>query len=206
MPTPSSLPTFYLGLDLGQASDFSALVVLETADEAPPRTYAGRHLQRWALHTSYVSIVRDVATLTKHLARQTDGRTSWLAVDGTGVGRAVVDLLRMESMPRVHLIPMTITSGLQESYDNGFWSVPKKNLVSITQVALQTGRLKIASALPEAATLQHELMNFEMKITTSGHDTYGAWRQGSHDDLVLGLSVALWVGERVWPTWEPIGT
>jgi hypothetical protein len=71
--------------------------------------------------------------------------------------------------------------------------VPKRELVSVAQVALQTGRLKIAASLAEAATLTNELMNFKVKISLeTAHDSYGAWREGTHDDLVLAL--ALWVG------------
>ncbi len=28
------------------------------------------------------------------------------------------------------------------------------------------------------------------------HDSYGAWREGTHDDLVLAVALALWAGER----------
>jgi hypothetical protein len=74
------------------------------------------------------------------------------------------------------------------------------------QVCLQAGRLKIASALPEAATLTKELQDFQMKITlATGHDSYGAWREGAHDDLVLALACALWCGERRWQRWAPVG-
>ncbi|MEJ7861626.1 MAG: hypothetical protein WKF90_08310 [Pyrinomonadaceae bacterium] len=31
-----------------------------------------------------------------------------------------------------------------------------------------------------------------MKINDSAHDTYGAWREGTHDDLVLAAALALW--------------
>ncbi len=58
---------------------------------------------------------------------------------------------------------------------------------------LQSGRLKIAPELPNAAILVQELQSFEVRITPSGHATYAAdWRQGTHDDLVLSLACALW--------------
>ena len=56
--------------------------------------------------------------------------------------------------------------------------------------------LKFAAAPPEARTLTAELLNFQAKITTAANDTYGAWRQGTHDDTVLGLAIALWFAER----------
>ena len=60
------------------------------------------------------------------------------------------------------------------------------------RAALQTRRLKIAPALPEAQTLISELQNFQAKITDTAYDSYGAWRENSHDDLVLSVALALW--------------
>jgi hypothetical protein len=203
-PSPSSLATYFLGLDLGQAQDYSAVCVLESADDQPPRTYAGRHLQRWALGTAYPDIAADVARLAERIAQQAQVRDVSLAVDATGVGRAVVDLLRRARMPHVRLIPILITGGDAVTKAAGFWHVPKRDLIGCVQVLLQTGRLKIAAALPEAATLTQELMNFQMKITTAGHETYGAWREGTHDDLVLGLACAVWAGERRFARFAPV--
>ena len=44
-------------------------------------------------------------------------------------------------------------------------------------------------------TLIQELSNFKVKITTKGNDTYEAWREGQHDDLVLSVALACWYGE-----------
>jgi CxxC motif-containing protein len=115
-------------------------------------------------------------------------------VDRTGVGGAVVDLLT-----EAHLSPIavTITGGDKVHRDSKTrYSVPKRELVGCLQVLLQTGRLKIASALPESEILVKELLNFQVKITASAHDTYGAWREGAHDDLVLAVALACWYGEQ----------
>ena len=34
----------------------------------------------------------------------------------------------------------------------------------------------------------NELLNFEVKITAAANDTCSAWREGTHDDLVLALN------------------
>jgi hypothetical protein len=35
-----------------------------------------------------------------------------------------------------------------------------------------------------------------MKIDlTTGHDSYGQWREGQHDDLVLAVALATWWAE-----------
>jgi hypothetical protein len=204
--TGSSSATFFLGLDLGQVSDHSALVVLQSTDRDPPRHYEGRLLYRWTLGTSYPDIARETARLASRVAQQPRAQEAWLAVDATGVGLPVVDMLQRERMPRVKMPPVMLTGGLTEHKTGRVWHVPKRNLVGVTQTALQTGRVKVPSGLPETATLTEELRNFQMKVSLgTGHDSYGAWREGTHDDLVLALACALWVGERRWPRFAAIG-
>ena len=48
-----------------------------------------------------------------------------------------------------------------------------------------------------AATLVQELLNFRVTIDPrTAHDSYAAWREGMHDDLVLAVAMACWWGER----------
>ncbi len=187
---------YFVGLDLGQASDFTALAVLErqprqAGTDAP--VFHCRHLQRWPLRTSYPAIVADVARMINSSQIQGFGNPV-LAVDATGVGAPVVDLFKRAQLP-ARLMPIQITGGDSISFDNGMTRVPKRDLVSVTQVALQSERLKIASELPEAATLVREMQNFHVKINIeTAHDSYGAWREGTHDDLILAVALALWTG------------
>ncbi len=121
-------------------------------------------------------------------------RDSVLVVDGTGVGKPVVDMLQERGLaPR----SITITGGDSVTHEGNGYRVPKRGLVATMQVLLQTERVKVAEELPEASLLVQELLNFQVKITTAGNDTYGVWREGQHDDLVLATAVALWFGERV---------
>src|SRR5262245_37956322 len=117
MPDPLPTLSYWLGLDLGQASDFSALSILESHDPQFPRRYQGRHLQRWPLQTPYPSIAKEVAALAEALALQHLPAPVWLAVDGTGIGAAVVDLLKREPMPHIQLVVILITGGDLESRD-----------------------------------------------------------------------------------------
>jgi hypothetical protein len=75
--------------------------------------------------------------------------------------------------------------------------VPKKELVSTLQVLLRTRRLEVAAALPEADTLAQEMASFKVKITVSANETFGAWSERDHDDLVLGVALACWLAEEV---------
>jgi hypothetical protein len=114
-----------------------------------------------------------------------------LAIDATGVGAPVVDLFKRERI-NATLAPIQIVAGANVSNDNGMTRVPKRDLVSVVQVGLQNRKLKIASGLQLAETLSRELQNFTVKITDSANDVYGAWREGTHDDLVLAVALAVW--------------
>jgi len=66
-----------------------------------------RYLERIALGTPYPEVVERVVQVTRW--PELAGRCR-LAVDGTGVGRAAVDLMR-RARPGCVLMPVTITSG-----------------------------------------------------------------------------------------------
>jgi hypothetical protein len=190
---------FFLGLDLGQSADFSALAILEQQGYGADSAFHCRHLQRWPLKTSYPAIVADTARIVNSIgllhnhARQVVSRQV-LAIDATGVGAPVVDLFRRERI-NAELRPIQITGGDAVTKAEGVTRVPKRDLVSVAQVALQSDRLRIAATLPDALTLTREMQNFQVKITDSANDTYGAWREGAHDDLVLAVALALWVAK-----------
>jgi hypothetical protein len=188
---------YYLGLDLGQTRDFTALAVLQQSRHPHPNNpdqvvhhYAIRYMKRWPLQTPYPSIVASVAELVR--TPPLDNPT--VAIDQTGVGRAVVDMFRKAGLS-AWLRPILITGGHQVNLDSGVWHVPKKELVSVLQVLLQTGRLKIGP-VPERELLVQELLNFRVKITTAANETFEAWRERDHDDLVLSVALAAWMAER----------
>jgi hypothetical protein len=156
--------------------------------------YEVPHLARFPLGTPYPEVVQQFVALVQTPAL----RGCFIAADQTGVGRAVVDMLTdaMKGQVLCQFTGITITGGHQvTAADDGF-HVPKKELVATLQVLLQTRRLRVARSLPEAGVLVKELENFRVKITESAHETFGAWREGQHDDLVLAVAMAAWVGER----------
>lgn len=194
--------SYVLGLDVGQAQDFTALCVLErdvrptgrkdgTGGEEWADHYTVVHLERPPLKTAYPEVVRAVQKTLAH--PKLDGNAQ-LVVDATGVGRPVVDMLREA---RCEPQPVTITAGQTVSItDDGFWHVPKRILVSATAIALQTERLHVARSLALSETLTREMLNFKVKINAKAHDSYEAWRDGEHDDLVLAVALAVWWAER----------
>jgi hypothetical protein len=148
--------------------------------------YALRHLRRFPLGTAYTEVVPAVAALR----RKEPLRQAPLIVDQTGVGRAVVDMLRQTASG---VIAVTITGGHTVTRaEEGSYHVPKKELITALQVVMQGRRLQIARSLPDAAMLMRELQQFQVKITAAAHETFGVWRDGQHDDLVLAVALACW--------------
>jgi hypothetical protein len=118
-----------------------------------------------------------------------------LVVDHTGVGRPVLDMLRKAKVG-ASITPLFVTSGKKSSSDDrGCWLVPRQELAATLQVLLQSRRLRVAPALPESAMLAKELAGFQLKVSGSTEMEMDAWRRGAHDDLVLAVAVAAWLGE-----------
>jgi hypothetical protein len=183
---------YLLGLDLGQAADFSALSALEKHGDHDEAIFHCRHLERFPLQTSYPDICK--AVIARCLREPLLSNKPVLAIDATGCGKPVLDIFRRAKMNAdVHGI--IITGGNFSNFENGVYTVPKRELVSSVQACLQTKRLKIAADLPQASILQTELQNFQVTISDNGFDTYNG-RVGIHDDLVLSLAMALWIGMR----------
>jgi hypothetical protein len=93
------------------------------------------------------------------------------------------------------LVPVIITSGQAVTWQTDGWHLAKVHLVGALQVVLQQQRLKVA-ALPERETLQRELRQFRVKVSAAtGNETFEAWRERDHDDLVLAVALPCWLGE-----------
>jgi hypothetical protein len=192
-------PSVYIaGLDLGRPHEFTALAVLERTEVPMPdepkrmvRHYAVRHLERLPPATPYPEVF---ARLIEVFAAE-PLRGSRLVVDYTGVGKPVLDML-WKAKVGAKVTPMFVTTGKRSSSDErGGWWVPRQELAATLQVLLQSRRLRVAPALPEATMLARELAAFKVKVSTSSPEEMDAWRQGTHDDLVLAVAVAAWLGE-----------
>jgi hypothetical protein len=208
--TANQNKSFFIGVDLGQAQDYTAIVIVESerVDSGETRAWGDPiyHDELRVVHAERFRgvLYPDIAEKVRALKAEEKLRSStyhrhnsvWtesyptVVVDRTGVGPAVTDLLKKSGVSHVGV---TITAGNRERGTN----VPKRNLVSALQVAFSTGRLKIAKGLELATVLKEELLNFKLKINVAtGHDSYEAWREGEHDDLVLAAALAVWAADR----------
>src|ERR687890_630349 len=193
---PKYSPKRYsVGVDLGQANDFTAIAVLEKTI-APPETamfspvgespsnrlvegsivYDLVYLKRPRLGTAYDTIAKRVADLVCELEPEGAfgelGQVT-LSVDGTGVGRAVVDMLDAEfkrrgttskAVPKVDFRRVSVTGSQttlkRPTRANGYWSVPKKDLVFPAVAAFQQGKIRIGKVNDRDA-LVNELKNYK---------------------------------------------
>ena len=226
---PKYSPRRYsVGVDLGQANDFTAIAVLkqeivppESALFAPVGEHPGNrlvegrsvydlvYLKRPKLGTPYDVIARRVADLICELEPQGAfgelGQVT-LSVDGTGVGRGVVDMLDTEfkrrgapskSVPKVDFRRVSVTGSQTQlkkpQRSNGYWSVPKKDLVFPAVAAFQQKRVRIPAGIKDRDALVNELKNYRRTTNiATGTMSFEPWRESEHDDLLFALCLALW--------------
>jgi hypothetical protein len=181
---------FYIGLDLGQRRDHTAIAVIQ---KVVSQRLLVRHLERVPLGTPYTAVVARAREIVQH--PELRGQCA-LVVDGTGVGAPVVDGLRAARLG-CEICPVTITGGEHEhSHNGGAWSVPKRDLVAGVQLLLERGELRIAKALLEAGSLVRELLDMRITMAGNGRIRLGADGFGEHDDLVIALALSCWRASR----------
>jgi hypothetical protein len=187
----------FIGLDLGQKRDHTAIAVVEKDEHAMglgwmPVGFQGmkvRWLERMPLGTPYERVVARVREIAM---RPQLGHRKRVVADATGVGAPVVEKLR-SSQIGCPITAVTITGGDAAKFaGSSHWHVPKKDLMVGLLVLLEAGHLRISKGLKEAPTLVRELTDVEMRHKRGGHVRMGADGSGEHDDLVIAVALACW--------------
>jgi hypothetical protein len=195
-------PTFVLGVDLGQAQDYTALSVLERSSLDTGKTrrvhvstskvYMGGRLIAGRANDWETHPITENHYAARHLERLPIGTPypaqvarvkalhDHLKAREGSAPLLVVDqtgvgrpVVDMLRAAQLSPVAVTITGGDAVTQDGRDYRVPKRDLVSVVQVLLQAERLKIASSLKEASTLTAELLAFKVSISLKGHDSYG---------------------------------
>ena len=216
---------YWIGVDFGQAHDYTAVAILERVMvedggalfemeeqlgifkrepvEAPyyrPELHL-RYLRRPPLGTPYERIADGIVKRLCELEPTGtfgERRAVGLAVDGTGVGRPVVDmlhrrLLEAEDAPMVHFWPVVVTAGNRVTKQGLYMGVPKIDLISAVLAPFQNDQLKIGADIADRGVLERELANYRRNINLqSGHTTFEPWREREHDDLLFAVALACW--------------
>jgi len=202
---------WYVGVDLGQSHDPTALCVLEERYATVPPGAQGnelerlkeglreyrpplliRHLERLPLGMPYP----DQVNYIMDLVHRPPLREPQTFIDYTGVGRPVFDLFAQARLPRLNGV--TITGGNEIQRRNRIFSVPKQILMSKLQAQLHTGLLKVAAGIPDAPALLQEMQDFRVTFTSAGNAVFNA-RQGAHDDLVLAVAMSVFGATQPYP-------
>ena len=111
----------------------------------------------------------------------------FLYVDATGVGQPVLNMLTAEGLPAIGCY---FNHGDRRAVQDNQIIIGKAWLVSRLQVLLQSGRIHLPRTA-EADILAKELLDYEIRVSENANDTYGAFKVGSHDDLVTALGLAV---------------
>lgn len=195
---------YIVGVDLGRDTDPTAIVVGE--DEGVPvgitkqdggggfleekainRFLRVVYIEQIPLKTNYIDIARRLAAITNHslLAMRAE-----MYIDATGVGRAVMDILRNE---QIKATGITITSGATESVIGDRLAVPKVAIIDSAISLLHQGRISFAGGLDFADVMAMQLQQFKMKRRDNGGVSYENSTDAVHDDLVIALGLVSWV-------------
>jgi len=183
----------YIGVDIGQSQDPTAIVVADPVRRDKEIHYEVRFLRRLQLGISYPVIIEELIQIYQNIPEPDLGyklqKQVW--IDATGVGKPVVDLIRSNA-PHIKLHEVFITGGEAKSKINPWTSLvklPKAYLVSRLQVMLSCGRIHLPKTA-EALALQEELINYTIKVNENANFEFGAFKVGTHDDLVTALGLA----------------
>ena len=196
-----------VSVDLGTVGDYTAItftevvsrlqekgrVIIPSEQQLPiVNEVVCRMIERLPLGTSYPDVIERIRQI---MDAPDISNQAMLIVDQTGCGIPVVQ--QMRKIKGLSPVGITITGGstVTETVDGGY-NVPKKDLVSALQLAFQTRRLKFSRGLSFKDDLLHELRNFKVKMKKNT-ESYEAWRESDHDDLVLSLAMAMWMHRRL---------
>ncbi|MFN7921468.1 MAG: hypothetical protein U0Q16_15305 [Bryobacteraceae bacterium] len=198
-------PTYFVGVDLGQRRDHTALAVIESAtlirDERDPVSFAflEEHrlsvtaLEQLPLGIPYTTIA---GYIEKAVGHQSLWKNCLLAIDATGVGQPIFDLLRNCRLPVKDLRAVIITSGERPSRSGHTDNIPRRALLHNLHSRTIGRQYKVSGKLPHARTLIRELAQLQVRLDDAGNESIAPSQHSQHDDLVFATAIALWYATR----------
>lgn len=192
---------YWLGVDLGQAEDPTALTVIK--DQRLPAWDGARQTllerERTVVFADRVT-GRSYADILNHITAVMVkppllGKVQ-LAIDATGLGRVISDML---DDVKVKHFALQTTVGQNWRRDGKYVNVGKHLLLENLSV-LFAKELKLASGLPLYEDLIAEFETFELGMTNAGNPIIMQGARGSHHgDLAIALAVAAFASQYLVP-------
>jgi hypothetical protein len=192
---------YFVGVDLGQRMDYTAVAVLEQHyDERGRSFYETGWLKRFPLMTRYSSIAKQLKKLDTKLrlraAKQEKSLMLTYLVDAGGVGNAAVELCEVE-LPNADIYRCFITGGLHATVDSREREIriPKFQLVSTLVALFDSERIHFPKDAKYIEAMVEELESYEVHVSESGNEQYAA-RSSRHDDLICAVSLPAWYSQQ----------
>lgn len=188
-----------IGVDLGQSMDFTAIAVTEQTESEGKPAFLCRAIERLPLGTPYTHVADRVAFIMSDLRNRSDaeeagGKPGYrleCVVDRSGVGAAVMDLLRERGVRP--LVEVVIVGGdTVTERDGNRISMGKVHLVTRMKILQEQRRLKLPPT-EEARLFADELKDYRVDITQAGNQTFSA-RSGKHDDIIIAVALSTGTG------------
>ena len=192
--------THMIGADVGQKNDYSTLVVARrnlvqgpfdsvtmSRPWYPQLVY--QHAERIPLNTNLVSVARIIQDITRQLA-SIPGAGVRLAIDATGVGAGLADILKNLEL-NATLWTVCITGSkkphpIAQSTD-GYYTQSKEGLMLNVRLGLDQNRTFFAKGMKNRQLLIDELCG------------WGADQPTKHDDLACAAALAQWASLMAYP-------
>lgn len=190
--------TMYVGLDLGKKQDFSAVALVAPFYPSGTKTHYSYHVsqvKRYDLGTPYPRIARALRSIDEQLRADDRWQNIIYVVDEGGVGAGVTDQA-VELLPNADIYRVTLTGGARPHWHTSRdVSLPKPQMASRMIALMEGRRMLINSKEFDSGALRDELYNYEEKISSVGHETFGAMKIGTHDDIVCAIAMCAWISE-----------
>ena len=74
--------------------------------------------------------------------------------------------------------------------------ITDRDLVTAVQLLYDQKNLLMSAHMAGAGALIRELSEMRVHLSKSGNESFSAWREGAHDDLVFALALAVWGARR----------
>lgn len=193
---------YQIAADLGQANDYSAVVVIK--DQALPIVDDGKVIvgprERTVVYAdrfrgvSYVDVV-------EHLIRLKNappfGGKSELAIDGTSIGRVVSDMLWDQSVDHK---AVQMTGGQDWTRKGRYVNAGKTFMVENLAVLFAAGEIKFSHDLPLRQEIEEDLASFTTATTAAGNQIITQSRStAGHGDLGIALIVGAFASQYLKP-------
>ncbi len=124
----------------------------------------------------------------------TAGAIGRLVVDGTGVGRALVDMIEAAGLSP---LVVYITAGAKIRREGRRMWTPKGLLLRPLVTGIEGGSVRVAAGLADGPAFVREMGAFKQTLRNGGRVAYEGG--GEHDDLVIASALAvLGSGDAEW--------